>query len=282
MFWILRRTGAVNFFNSINNNYAAKGGSSGAGGNAGEFEVFGGEVKLGLFLGVYTSLAWCSRLEGAIDDYSLVNLQMSKANPNRIKHSSWDIRAIVPIGNANIMPTTSVTLASAYPHGPISLSSSTTNERELNFTHSGRTVRVGPAVLHDWEQRPSAVGGRDSRQSKLPHQTLNGLQLAKIESDRFAVFDKFYLFRIKFWTILHLAWCPSGKIGPTGGRGHRSKEQQQQDPLANNRRRCSNYVQGFPPEQRSSGGLIQKQQPWKSLDILQIAGDFEEENCWIG
>lgn len=24
MFWILRRTGAVNFFNSINNNYAAK------------------------------------------------------------------------------------------------------------------------------------------------------------------------------------------------------------------------------------------------------------------
>ncbi|XP_065085332.1 transcription factor mef2A [Ochlerotatus camptorhynchus] len=28
MFWILRRTGAVNFFNSINNNYAVKGGSS--------------------------------------------------------------------------------------------------------------------------------------------------------------------------------------------------------------------------------------------------------------
>lgn len=27
MFWILRRTGAVNFFNSINNNYAVKGGS---------------------------------------------------------------------------------------------------------------------------------------------------------------------------------------------------------------------------------------------------------------
>lgn len=24
MFWILRRTGAVNFFNSINNNYSAK------------------------------------------------------------------------------------------------------------------------------------------------------------------------------------------------------------------------------------------------------------------
>lgn len=24
MFWIFRRTGAVNFFNSINNNYAAK------------------------------------------------------------------------------------------------------------------------------------------------------------------------------------------------------------------------------------------------------------------
>ncbi|XP_055548286.1 transcription factor mef2A [Wyeomyia smithii] len=28
MFWILRRTGAANFFNSINNNYATKGGSS--------------------------------------------------------------------------------------------------------------------------------------------------------------------------------------------------------------------------------------------------------------
>lgn len=25
MFWILRRTGAVNFFNSINSNYSAKG-----------------------------------------------------------------------------------------------------------------------------------------------------------------------------------------------------------------------------------------------------------------
>ncbi|XP_062545484.1 transcription factor mef2A [Armigeres subalbatus] len=33
MFWILRRTGAVNFFNSINNNYAVKGGS-GSGSNS--------------------------------------------------------------------------------------------------------------------------------------------------------------------------------------------------------------------------------------------------------
>ncbi|XP_053698245.1 uncharacterized protein LOC128745240 [Sabethes cyaneus] len=31
MFWILRRTGAANFFNSINNNYTAKGGSSASG-----------------------------------------------------------------------------------------------------------------------------------------------------------------------------------------------------------------------------------------------------------
>lgn len=39
MFWILRRTGAANFFNSINNNYATKGGGSGTSSNAGEFVV---------------------------------------------------------------------------------------------------------------------------------------------------------------------------------------------------------------------------------------------------
>ncbi|XP_055617485.1 uncharacterized protein LOC129762904 [Toxorhynchites rutilus septentrionalis] len=34
MFWILRRTGAANFFNSINNNYTTKGGGSGTSSNA--------------------------------------------------------------------------------------------------------------------------------------------------------------------------------------------------------------------------------------------------------
>jgi hypothetical protein len=36
MFWILRRTGAVNFFNSINNNYSAKSNSVNVYNNAGK------------------------------------------------------------------------------------------------------------------------------------------------------------------------------------------------------------------------------------------------------